>query len=93
MLELKHIKKTYHVGDTETKALDDISLSFRQKEFVAILGVSGSGKTTCLNVIGGLDRYDSGDLVINGKHTVDFKDRDLWRDFLNFPYFSRLTAS
>lgn len=82
MLELKHIKKTYHVGDTETKALDDISLSFRQKEFVAILGVSGSGKTTCLNVIGGLDRYDSGDLVINGKHTVDFKDRD-WDAYRN----------
>ena len=58
MLELQHIKKTYHVGTVETKALDDVSVAFREKEFVAILGPSGSGKTTCLNIIGGLDRYD-----------------------------------
>ncbi len=82
MLELKNIKKTYHVGDVETKALDDISVSFRKKEFVAILGTSGSGKTTCLNIIGGLDRYDSGDLIINGKSTKDFKDRD-WDAYRN----------
>ncbi len=82
MLELKNIKKTYRVGDTETHALDDISVSFREKEFVAILGTSGSGKTTCLNIIGGLDRYDSGDLVINGKSTKDFKDRD-WDAYRN----------
>lgn len=80
MLELKNIKKTYHVGDVETKALDDISVSFRKKEFVAILGTSGSGKTTCLNIIGGLDRYDSGDLII--KSTKDFKDRD-WDAYRN----------
>ena len=60
MLELKHIRKVYHVGDIDTVALNDISVAFREKEFVAILGTSGSGKTTCLNIIGGLDRYDSG---------------------------------
>ncbi len=82
MLELKHIKKTYHVGDIETKALDDVSVAFRQKEFVAILGTSGSGKTTCLNIIGGLDRYDSGELIIKGKHTTDFQERD-WDAYRN----------
>lgn len=82
MLELKHIKKTYHVGDVETKALDDINVAFREKEFVAILGTSGSGKTTCLNIIGGLDRYDSGDLIIKGKKTKDFKDSD-WDAYRN----------
>ncbi len=82
MLELRNIKKTYHVGEIETKALDDISVAFREKEFVAILGTSGSGKTTCLNIIGGLDRYDSGDLRIKGKSTKDFKDRD-WDAYRN----------
>lgn len=82
MLALKNIKKTYRVGDVETKALDDISVSFREKEFVAILGTSGSGKTTCLNIIGGLDRYDSGDLIINGKSTKNFKDRE-WDAYRN----------
>lgn len=82
MLELKNIKKTYKVGDVETRALDDISVSFREKEFVAILGTSGSGKTTCLNIIGGLDRYDSGDLIINGKSTKNFKDRE-WDAYRN----------
>ena len=61
MLEFRNIKKTYHVGGIETRALDDVSVAFRDKEFVAILGTSGSGKTTCLNIIGGLDRYDSGE--------------------------------
>lgn len=82
MLELKNIKKTYHVGDIETKALDGISVAFRKKEFVAILGTSGSGKTTCLNIIGGLDRYDSGNLIIKGKETKDFKEKD-WDAYRN----------
>ncbi|MCL2477882.1 MAG: ATP-binding cassette domain-containing protein [Treponema sp.] len=82
MLELKNIRKSYIVGDIETKALDDISISFREKEFVAILGKSGSGKTTCLNIIGGLDRYDSGDMTIKGKPTCDFSDRD-WDAYRN----------
>ncbi len=82
MLELKNIKRSYNVGGIETKALDGISVAFRQKEFVAILGTSGSGKTTCLNIIGGLDRYDSGDLVIKGKKTADFTDRD-WDAYRN----------
>ena len=69
MLQLKDLRKSYHVGDTVTHALDGVSISFRNQEFVAILGPSGSGKTTLLNVIGGLDRYDSGDLIINGKST------------------------
>ena len=82
MLELKHIKKYYQVGDTTTKALDDVSVSFRQQEFVSILGPSGSGKTTLLNMIGGLDRYDSGDLIIEGKSTKTFKDAD-WDAYRN----------
>jgi len=82
MLELKNIKKTYHVGGIETKALDDVSVAFREKEFVAILGTSGSGKTTCLNMIGGLDRYDSGDLIIKGKRTADFQEND-WDAYRN----------
>ncbi|GKS82000.1 sulfate ABC transporter ATP-binding protein [Ligilactobacillus pabuli] len=82
MLDLKNIKKYYTVGDTTTKALDDVSISFREKEFVSILGASGSGKTTMLNMIGGLDRYDSGDLVINGQSTKTFKDSD-WDAYRN----------
>jgi putative ABC transport system permease protein len=82
MLELKHIKKYYHVGDTLTKAQDDVSVAFRKQEFVAILGPSGSGKTTMLNIIGGLDRYDSGDLLIKGKSTKTFKDSD-WDAYRN----------
>lgn len=82
MLELKHLKKYYKVGETTTKALDDVSVSFRNQEFVAILGPSGSGKTTMLNMIGGLDRYDSGNLVIEGKSTDDFKDSD-WDAYRN----------
>lgn len=82
MLELKHIRKTYHVGGIETRALDDVSVAFREKEFVAILGTSGSGKTTCLNIIGGLDRYDSGELTIKGKRTADFRERD-WDAYRN----------
>lgn len=82
MLELKNIKKTYRIGDNETKALDGISVAFREKEFVAILGTSGSGKTTCLNIIGGLDRYDSGELTIKGKKTSDFSEKD-WDAYRN----------
>ncbi|MBV7389274.1 ABC transporter ATP-binding protein/permease [Enterococcus alishanensis] len=82
MLELKDIKKYYHVGDTTTKALDGVSVSFRRQEFVAILGASGSGKTTMLNVIGGLDNYDSGDMIIDGKSTKTFKESD-WDAYRN----------
>ncbi|GAA3632358.1 ABC transporter ATP-binding protein/permease [Lactobacillus hamsteri] len=82
MLQLKHLFKSYHVGDTVTHALDDVSISFRDKEFVTILGPSGSGKTTMLNVIGGLDRYDKGDLIINGKSTKNFKETD-WDAYRN----------
>ncbi|MGY0836496.1 ABC transporter ATP-binding protein/permease [Aerococcus urinaeequi] len=82
MLELKNLRKTYQVGETVTHALNDVSLAFRKQEFVAILGPSGSGKTTLLNVIGGLDRYDSGDMVINGQSTKNFKDLD-WDAYRN----------
>ncbi len=73
MLELKNINKSYKTGDFVQQALNDVSLKFRKCEFVAILGSSGSGKTTLLNVLGGLDRYDSGDLIINNKSTKKFK--------------------
>lgn len=82
MLELKDVRKTYRIGEIETRALDGISVAFREKEFVAILGTSGSGKTTCLNIIGGLDQYDSGDLVIKGKSTKDFSAND-WDAYRN----------
>lgn len=82
MLQLKNIKKSYTTGDFTQVALDGISLSFRESEFVAILGHSGSGKTTCLNIIGGLDRYDSGDLIINGKSSKSFKNKD-WDAYRN----------
>ena len=83
MLELKNIKKSYKIGDIETVALKDVSVSFREKEFVSILGPSGSGKSTCLNIIGGLDRYTSGDLIINGKSTKKFRDKD-WDSYRNY---------
>ena len=82
MLSLKKIKKSYTTGDFTQVALNGIDLNFRESEFVAILGTSGSGKTTCLNVIGGLDNYDSGDLIINGKSTKEFKDID-WDAYRN----------
>ena len=82
MLQLKHIKKEYKTGDLVQKALDDVSLNLRDNEFVAILGPSGSGKTTLLNIIGGLDRYDSGDLIINGVSTKKYTDRD-WDSYRN----------
>ena len=82
MLKLKNIKKDYKTGDFIQHALKNISVSFRKNEFVAILGPSGSGKTTLLNIIGGLDRYDSGDLIIDGKSTKGFKDKD-WDAYRN----------
>ena len=82
MLQLKNIVKTYTVGDNVVNALGGISLNFRNSEFVSILGPSGCGKTTTLNIIGGLDRYTSGDLLINGKSTTMYKDRD-WDTYRN----------
>ena len=82
MLELKNIRKDYPAGDGTVHALKGISLQFRESEFVSILGPSGCGKTTMLNIIGGLDQYTEGDLVINGRSTKDFKDRD-WDAYRN----------
>ena len=82
MLRLEKITKEYITGDSKVEALKGISLQFRKSEFVAILGQSGCGKTTLLNIIGGLDKYTTGDLVINGKSTKEFKDRD-WDAYRN----------
>lgn len=82
MLELKKIKKSYTTGEFTQVALKNVSLKFRKNEFVSILGASGSGKTTLLNIIGGLDRYDSGDLIINNKSTKNFKDTE-WDAYRN----------
>lgn len=82
MLQLKNIVKTYVTGDMKQDALKGVSISFRENEFVSILGQSGSGKTTMLNIIGGLDRYTSGDLVINGVSTKEYKDAD-WDFYRN----------
>ena len=82
MLQIQHICQEYRTGNLVQKALDDVSLNLRDNEFVAILGPSGSGKTTLLNIIGGLDRYDSGDLIINGISTKKYKDRD-WDSYRN----------
>ncbi|MBQ9773107.1 MAG: ABC transporter ATP-binding protein/permease [Clostridia bacterium] len=82
MLELKQIIKDYKAGDTTVRALDGISLQFREHEFVSILGPSGCGKTTLLNIIGGLDQYTSGDLVINGVSTKQYKAAD-WDTYRN----------
>ena len=82
MLKLKDIKKDYTAGDSVVHALKGIDLSFRENEFVAILGHSGCGKTTLLNIIGGLDQYSSGDLVINGRSTKNFSDGD-WDAYRN----------
>ena len=82
MLRLSNIRKVYVAGDTQVVALKDLTISFRKNEFVSILGPSGCGKTTLLNIIGGLDKYTSGDLFINGKSTKDFSDRD-WDVYRN----------
>ena len=82
MLRLESIRKEYVTGDSKVEALKEVSLQFRKSEFVSILGQSGCGKTTLLNIIGGLDRYTSGDLIINGKSTKEFKDRD-WDSYRN----------
>lgn len=82
MLQIKSISKQYKTGDLVQNALSDVSLNLRDNEFVSILGPSGSGKTTLLNIIGGLDRYDSGDLIINGISTKAYKDKD-WDSYRN----------
>ena len=82
MLQIKNVSKQYKTGELVQIALDNVSLNLRDNEFVSILGPSGSGKTTLLNIIGGLDRYDSGDLIINNVSTKDYKDRD-WDSYRN----------
>ena len=83
MLQLKNITKDYLSGDQTVHALKGIDIEFRKSEFVSILGPSGCGKTTLLNIIGGLDRYTAGDLIINGKSTKKFKDKD-WDAYRNY---------
>ena len=83
MLELRDIKKNYGTSEEKVEALKGVSIKFRESEFVSILGQSGCGKTTLLNIIGGLDRYTSGDLIINGKSTKKFKDKD-WDAYRNY---------
>ena len=83
MLELKIIKKNYIVGETIQEVLKGIDIKFRKNEFASILGSSGSGKTTLLNIIGGLDKYDDGDLIIDEISTHEFKDRD-WDSYRNY---------
>ena len=82
MLQIKNVRKEYRTGTLVQTALDDVCLALRESEFVAVLGPSGSGKTTLLNLIGGLDRYDSGDLIINGVSTKKYMDRD-WDSYRN----------
>ena len=82
MLQIRNISKKYVTGELVQRALDDVSLNLRDNEFVAVLGPSGSGKTTLLNIIGGPDRYDKGDLVINGISTKKYEDRD-WDSYRN----------
>ena len=82
MLQLKNIVKQYRTGDEVVDALRGVDIDFRQSEFVSILGPSGCGKTTLLNIIGGLDQYTNGDLIINGRSTKQYKDRD-WDTYRN----------
>ena len=93
MLELHDIKKDYVVEKMTTQALKGITLSFRKREFVAILGPSGCGKTTLLNIIGGLDHYTSGDLIIDGVSTKQYKDRDwIHIEIIKLDLFSKHTT-
>jgi len=82
MLQLKDIVKKYNTGGTEVEVLKKVNISFRESEFVSILGASGSGKTTLLNIIGGLDKYSSGDMLLMGRSTKEFTDRD-WDSYRN----------
>ncbi|MEE1018273.1 MAG: ATP-binding cassette domain-containing protein, partial [Acutalibacteraceae bacterium] len=82
MLSLRNIHKVYNTGNVNVHALKGVSVDFRKSEFVSVLGQSGCGKTTLLNIIGGLDRFSDGDLVINGKSTKQFTDRD-WDTYRN----------
>ncbi len=82
MLQIRDLKKVYTTGEFKQTALDGVSIDFRQSEFVAILGPSGSGKTTLLNMLGGLDQYDSGDMIINGLSTKKFGESD-WDTYRN----------
>ena len=82
MLQIKNVVKEYVTGDTTVKALKGVSIDFRENEFVSILGPSGCGKTTFLNIIGGLDKYTSGDMIINGISTKKYKARD-WDSYRN----------
>ena len=82
MLQLKNIVKQYRTGDETVDALRGVNIDFRESEFVSVLGPSGCGKTTLLNIIGGLDKYTSGDLIIDGKSTKEFTDRD-WDTYRN----------
>ena len=82
MLQLKNIIKKYKTGGNDVEVLKSVNISFRESEFVSILGASGSGKTTLLNIIGGLDKYSSGDMLLLGRSTTEFKDRD-WDSYRN----------
>ena len=82
MLELRNVSKIYQTGDITVHALNDVSIAFRRNEFVSVLGPSGGGKTTLLNIVGGLDQYTSGDLVIDGRSTKHYSDRD-WDSYRN----------
>lgn len=82
MLQLKAITKDYYVGEQVIRALQGINVDFRKNEFISVLGPSGCGKTTLMNIVGGLDKYTTGDLIINGKSTKDYKDGD-WDNYRN----------
>ena len=82
MLQLKNIIKKYKTGGNDVEVLKSVNISFRESEFVSILGASGSGKTTLLNIIGGLDKYSSGDMLLLGRSTKEFRDRD-WDSYRN----------
>ena len=80
MLQLKKIKKDYITGDSKVSALKGVDIEFRESEFVSILGQSGCGKTTLLNIIGGLDRYTEGDLIIGGKFVIEYTEKYIYNE-------------